>query len=141
MIQNIAQKTGRVADLQLDWEEATIAMSPNRLNKMLEELINNAFKFSQEGTPVWVNSYSEKNTLILSVHDKGQGISEAEMAELEADLQFKGNLYEQQGSGLGLLIAKRLVELHGGKLTIDSTLGEHTTVQVILPLISKGLLP
>ncbi|AOX02861.1 hybrid sensor histidine kinase/response regulator [Moorena producens PAL-8-15-08-1] len=141
LIQNLAQKTGRVADLQLDWQETTIAMSQNRLNKMLEELINNAFKFSQEGTPVWVKNYSENNRFILSVHDKGQGISEAEMAELEADLQFKGNLYEQQGSGLGLVIAKRLVELHGGKLTIHSTLGEQTTVQVMLPLISKGLLP
>ncbi|WP_293067689.1 ATP-binding protein [Moorena sp. SIO4A5] len=75
------------------------------------------------------------------MQDKGQGISKAEMAELEADLQFKGNLYEQQGSELGLLIAKRLAELHGGKLTIDSILGEQTTVQVMLPLISKGLLP
>ncbi|WP_293067686.1 hypothetical protein [Moorena sp. SIO4A5] len=58
LIQNLAQKTGRVEDLQLDWQEATIPMSQNRLNKLLEELINNAFKLSEEGTPVWVNSYS-----------------------------------------------------------------------------------
>jgi signal transduction histidine kinase len=49
-------------------------------------------------------------------------------------MQFERKLHEQQGSGLGLTIARRLVELYGGKLSIESTPGQQTTVQVTLPM-------
>jgi two-component system, sensor histidine kinase and response regulator len=49
-------------------------------------------------------------------------------------MQFERKLYEQQGSGLGLAIAKRLTELHGGKLTIESIPGKETKVHIALPI-------
>jgi signal transduction histidine kinase len=55
-------------------------------------------------------------------------------------MQFERRFYEQQGAGLGLIIARRLAELHGGDLTIESVVGRQTTVQFTLPLprVSPG---
>ena len=55
------------------------------------------------------------------------------IAEIGAYMQFERKIYEQQGSGLGLTIAKRLTELHRGELSIESQLGAGTTVEVKLP--------
>ena len=52
-------------------------------------------------------------------------------------MQFERKIYEQQGSGLGLTVAKRLTELHGGELTIQSELGVGTTVELKLPCLSS----
>jgi signal transduction histidine kinase len=57
-----------------------------------------------------------------------------QVAEIGAYMQFERRLYEQQGSGLGLVICKRLAEMHGGDLMIDSALGQGTTTSVRLPL-------
>jgi signal transduction histidine kinase len=54
-----------------------------------------------------------------------------------AYVQFERRIYEQQGSGLGFAIAKRLVELHGGKIIIDSIPGRQTLIKVTLPAESK----
>ena len=58
-----------------------------------------------------------------------------QIASIGAYRQFERKLHEQQGSGLGLIVAKRLTELHGGTFAIDSLHGEGTTVIVTLPLI------
>ncbi|NEP55479.1 MAG: hybrid sensor histidine kinase/response regulator [Symploca sp. SIO2G7] len=134
LTQEIARKRGREADLHAQLEEASVQMSDSRLKTMVEELIDNAFKFSDVGTPVRVVSTVENGTFILSVNDQGRGMTKAQIADLGAYLQFDRKEYEQQGIGLGLVLAKRLAELHGGQLTIESILGEKTTVQVRLPL-------
>jgi signal transduction histidine kinase len=61
-------------------------------------------------------------------------MSAAQIAEIGAYRQFDRKLYEQQGSGLGLITSKRLAELLGGDLTIESTLDKQTTVRVMLPI-------
>ncbi|NEP10019.1 MAG: hybrid sensor histidine kinase/response regulator [Symploca sp. SIO1A3] len=130
----IADKLGRTADLHLEVQEASVQIADARLKTIVEELIDNAFKFSQVGTPVRVVSTVQNDTFILSVNDEGRGMTKAQIADLGAYLQFERKQYEQQGIGLGLVIAKRLAELHGGELTIESTPGQKTTVQVSLPL-------
>lgn len=61
-------------------------------------------------------------------------MTETQIENLGAYMQFDRDLYEQQGSGLGLIIAKRLTELYGGKLMIESLPGQKTSVQVELPM-------
>jgi len=134
LTQQVARKRRREADVQAQLQDASVRMSDGRFKTMVEELIDNAFKFSDVGTPVQVVSTVENDTFILSVNDQGRGMTKAQIADLGAYLQFDRKEYEQQGIGLGLVLAKRLAELHGGQLTIESILGEQTTVKVILPL-------
>lgn len=132
-IENAKNKT-RLADLHLELQDATVPILEANLAKIVEELIDNAFKFSPPGTEVRIESILDNNMFILYVTDLGQGMTTDRIANLGAYMQFERKLYEQEGSGLGLTIAKRLAELHGGELTIDSIPHKQTTVRVALPL-------
>lgn len=130
---NTAQAVGREADLFVELQDATVQIPESRLNKIVEEIIDNALKFSAPGTPIDVISITNNSTFILSISDQGRGMSAEQIASLGAYMQFERKLHEQQGSGLGLIIAKRLVELHGGELNIESTPRKGTTVRISLP--------
>ena len=129
----IAQREGRETDLKLELQDATLQISEPKLKIVVEELVDNAFKFSTAGTPVQLVAAVTNKGLMLTIRDQGRGMTPEQIACLGAYMQFERRFYEQQGSGLGVAIAKRLVELHGGALTIDSTPGQQTTVQVMLP--------
>jgi signal transduction histidine kinase len=129
-----AKQFGREADLQMDLPDSSVQIGKGRLEKIVEELIDNAFKYSPAGTAVWVVGAPCKETYTLSITDCGRGMTAAQIAEIGAYQQFDRKLYEQKGSGLGLIIAKRLAQLLGGELTIESIPDKQTTVQVVLPI-------
>jgi two-component system, sensor histidine kinase and response regulator len=130
------QQVKREADLHLDCQEVIVPIPEMKLKKILEEIIDNAFKFSSAQTPVHVISNLKDNTWAVSIGDQGRGMTADQIANLGAYLQFERKLYEQQGSGLGLVIAKRLVELYRGRLTINSIPNKQTIVNITLPLNS-----
>lgn len=135
-----AQKAKRQGDLELELQEAVVRISETRFKKILEEIIDNAFKFSTPGTSIRLSSQSANDTYHLYVVDRGRGMTEAQIANLGAYTQFERKLHEQQGSGLGLIIAKRLVELYGGKLAIESIPDRQTSVCIALAIAdSQGL--
>jgi signal transduction histidine kinase len=76
--------------------------------------------------------------LALVINDRGRGLEAENIRKLGAYMQFDRKSREQQGLGLGLVIAKRLTELHGGNLSIQSDLATGTTVVVNLPLAPAG---
>ncbi|MFB2837032.1 response regulator [Floridanema evergladense] len=127
----------RQADLHLKLEYTQLNISAIRLKKIVEELVDNACKFSVPGTPINITSQINNNSFILSVSDKGRGMKPEQIESLGAYMQFERKLYEQQGSGLGLIIVKRIAELHGGSLNIESIPDRQTTVKVILPTNSN----
>jgi signal transduction histidine kinase len=129
-----AKELEREADLHFELQDATVPILAANLAKIVEELVDNAFKFSTAGTPVRIVSILDKNMFILYFTDQGQGMTTAQIANLGAYVQFERKLHEQGGSGLGLTIAKRLSELYGGELTIDSIPCNKTTVRVALPM-------
>jgi two-component system, sensor histidine kinase and response regulator len=129
-----AKKANRIDDLQLNLQNSSVAIDSIKLTKILEELLDNAFKFSSEGTPVFVNSLVENQRFILSVKDQGRGMTADQIAQLEAYMQFDRQLYQQAGLGLGLAIVKRITELHGGNLKIESSPDQETIVSVYLPV-------
>ena len=71
---------------------------------------------------------------MLSVTDQGRGFSTEDITRVGAYMQFDRKIQEQQGLGLGLVIAKRLTELHGGTLSIQSERGKSTMVTVKLAI-------
>lgn len=129
----IARQAGREEDLRLDLQNVPVYISELKLKKVVEEIIKNSFKFSSPATPVSVVSSIEDGAMTLGITDRGRGMTLEQIANLGAYMQFERRLYEQQGSGLGLTIAKRLVELHGGRLTIESVPQQETTVTVTFP--------
>ena len=76
----------------------------------------------------------DSRVFTLSIVDQGRGLSAQQIAQVGAYVQFERDRHEQQGPGLGLAIAKRLAELHGGDLLIESVPGRQTTVRVALPI-------
>lgn len=129
-----AKQANRTEDLKLNLQDSSVAIDGIRLTKILEELLDNAFKFSSEGTPISVSSLVEDRTFILSVKDQGRGITADQIAQLEAYMQFDRKHYQQAGLGLGLAIVQRLAELHGGELKIESSPQKETIVSVFLPV-------
>lgn len=132
----VAKSWGREADLSLNLKDLPVRITEVRFKKIVEELITNAFKFSKPGTPVSINALPNDKGLTLYIADRGRGMTTEQIAGLGAYLQFDRAFYEQQGSGLGLVIAKRLVELHGGRMLIESVPGQQTIVQVTLPVVT-----
>ncbi|HVN83403.1 MAG TPA: HAMP domain-containing sensor histidine kinase [Candidatus Binatia bacterium] len=128
---------GRSRDLVIEGETGDVAMPSDYLVKIVEELVDNACKFSPRFTPVSVQT-AVGDRFELTVRDQGRGMSAAEVARVEAYVQFERALYEQQGIGLGLTIARRLAEVHGGELKIDGETYHGTTVRVSLPLVRPG---
>jgi len=128
-----AQSASRSTDLSLELASGVVAISEEYLTKIVDELLINAFKFSKAGTRIRVTLAFSPEVATLTIRDWGRGLSTEMIAKVGAYMQFERKFHEQQGLGLGLAIAKRLTELHGGKLAIQSTPGEGTTVTVKLP--------
>ena len=128
-----AESMNRKADLSLDLMEKPVAMSEEYLTKVVDELIHNAFKFSKAGSQVGIKLAPGDGIVTFSISDHGRGLETEYVQKVGAYMQFERKLHEQQGLGLGLIIAKRLTEVHGGSLSIESTSGQGTTVVVRLP--------
>ncbi|MBF2026134.1 MAG: response regulator [Oscillatoriales cyanobacterium C42_A2020_001] len=129
----IAKRTERSADLCLEVQGTTIAISTFDLEKAIAEVLDNAFKFSPPRTPVIVTSSIEADFYQIKVKNYGYGMTAQQIADLGGYMQFNRKFYEQQGVGLGLAIAKRLVELRNGYLKIQSIPYETTTVELTIP--------
>ena len=132
-----AQAVGRETDLNLELEEAMPRIEQTHLEKIVEELLDNAFKYSKAGAPVRVTGAPDQNVFVLSVADHGRSMTARQIADVGAFVQFERKIHEQQGSGLGLIIVKRLAELYGGELDIENTPGKQTTVRVVLPVACR----
>lgn len=130
-----ARQANREMDLKLDIVDVpSLQIVQENLKKIVEELLDNAFKFSEPGTAVQVKGTVQNGQYVLFVRDHGRGLSPEQIAKIGAYVQFERRLYEQQGAGLGLIITKRLAELHGGEFAIESIPSRETTVRVTLPL-------
>ncbi len=123
----------RETDLRLELAEGGAGISSDNFERIIGNLVDNAFKFSKAGTDVTVTSSKDKDWLFVTVTDRGRGMAAEQIRNVGGYMQFERRLHEQQGSGLGLIIAKRLAELHGGTVEIQSTVNKGTTVTLRIP--------
>ncbi len=133
-----ADNGGRLPDLVVEAIDAPAAIAEEYFKKIVGELVQNAFRFSEPHTPVRVRVASTADSIEFSVMDQGRGFSPEHIRRIDAYMQFERKMQDQEGLGLGLSIAKKLVELHGGTLLIESALGIGSTVTVRLPLATPG---
>jgi two-component system sensor histidine kinase/response regulator len=130
-----AAQAEREADLRLKPDEVeAVAISEEFLKKIVQELVDNACKFSPPNTPIEVSGVCEGGYYVLQVTDHGRGMTREQIAAVGAYVQFERRIYEQQGTGLGLILCKRLAEIHGGAFEITSVPNETTTVRISVPL-------
>lgn len=133
-----AEATNRTADLKLELADMAMPISKEHLEKIAGELVLNALKFSKPGSAVRVQLANAEDGVVLTVLDQGRGLSAEDIANIGPYMQFGRKEHEQQGLGLGLTICRRLAELYGGKLTVQSQLDAGTTVAVKLPKVKPA---
>lgn len=126
----------READLELGLQEASIQMEQDKLARVIEELVDNAFQFSLRGTPVRLMGLIKEKKYILYITDSGKGMTTEQVANFGSYMQFEHRIQQQQGAGLSLTIAKRLIELYQGTLNVESIMGQKTILRIELPLAS-----
>lgn len=112
----------------------------NRLQQIFLNLIGNAIKFSNEGSITIKTKTDETNMLVISIQDHGIGIPEDKFETIFKSFeQVDASISRDYGgTGLGLSISKKLIELHGGKIWLESTVGQGTTFYFTLPITKEG---
>jgi len=130
-VKGALQLNKRQDDVTVQVSSCSIAVKPESLNRMVEELVDNACKFSRQGTPVEVELSSDGR---LTITDHGRGLTKDDIMHIGAFQQFDRKKQEQQGLGLGLVLVQKLADLFQAKVSINSTLGEGTQVEIALPL-------
>jgi len=138
-VQARAARYTRTDDVAADLADAPVAAGEEHLQRIVRELIDNACKFSEPGSPVTITAAVDDNQYLLTVADEGRGISDERLAAIRTYQQFNRALHEQQGVGLGLQIARRLTALLGGAFALDSTKGVGTRATVALPLARAAM--
>jgi signal transduction histidine kinase len=106
-----------------------------RLTQVLLNLVGNAIKFTDKGS-VGIEVALADNCFELAVKDTGPGIAEADQARIFEEFQQvdNSNTRKKGGTGLGLAISKRIVEMHGGAITVESEPGKGSTFRVVVPV-------
>lgn len=132
-----ARRYQREADLDLHCTEVALPLHQAYLLKLLDELTDNAFKFSRPGQRVEVHGELFGEGYRLTIRDFGIGFAPARLQELDALQQLDRERSMQDGVGLGWPIAKLITSLHGGHTQVDSHPGEGTCVTIDLPLTSR----
>jgi signal transduction histidine kinase len=127
-----ARQYDRTLDLDLRLCESPAGVGDQALREIVDQLVDNAFKFSEPGEGVTVESVREGAELVLRVRDRGSGMTPEQIAIVGAGVQFDRTRREQQGLGLGLALVRRLVEVHGGTCRIRSEPKVFTEVEVRL---------
>ncbi|WP_018343827.1 PAS domain-containing sensor histidine kinase [Cytophaga aurantiaca] len=102
------------------------------LHNILLNLLSNAIKYSDKNKEIFLTTEVSKNKILLNVRDNGIGISETDQANLFKTFFRANNVVNIEGSGLGLTIVKRYVELIGGRINLESKIDEGTTVNIEL---------
>lgn len=115
----------------------TAQFDPVKIHRVLDNLLTNAFKFSEPETQVTVTIKANKNRLVFEVSDQGQGIPHDEISKLfkefgKTSVRPTGG---ESSSGLGLAIARKIVEQHGGDISVESRVGKGTVFSFWLPVI------
>jgi GAF domain-containing protein/anti-sigma regulatory factor (Ser/Thr protein kinase) len=106
-----------------------------RVLQVLLNLVGNAIKFTDAGE-VEIRATADKSQFILTVRDTGPGIADADQERIFGEFQQidNSNTRKQGRTGLGLAISKRMVEMQGGTIAVDSVLGQGSTFRVVLPI-------
>ncbi len=131
-----ASRKGIAISTEIEKDLPKLNADEKRIRELVKHLLQNAVKFNKKGGEVLLKASIEEKSLKISVKDTGIGISKEEQSKIFNKFYRVGtNLeYNYEGEGLGLYIVKTVVELHGGKIWVDSTPGIGSTFTFTIPL-------
>lgn len=142
-----------VIDVMNDWQSASAhftfhpavphiqsAVDKQWFQRALKNLLVNAIQHNPPGTEVTVSVGLDQGRLVIEVEDNGRGMDEETLAMLfERYYRGTNTAKQNQGTGLGMAIAKQLIEAHGGEIDIDSQIGRGTTMRIYLAPLKEGV--
>jgi len=111
------------------------------MRQVIVNLLENAIKYSPNGEVVKISSKQAQREVVISVEDRGPGIKKKDIPKIfDKFTQIEGiNTREFEGMGIGLKLVKHYVELHGGKIWVESELGVGSTFFVSIPMVSRKI--
>jgi signal transduction histidine kinase len=141
--ENLLLSKAKSIELALDLEPElpVMVMDPHRIDQVMNNLINNAIKYSYPNTTITLRARVVDQDVAISVQDQGQGIPAQEVDKLFAEF-CKTSVQPTAGeksTGLGLAIVKRIVELHGGRIWMESKVGIGSTFTFSLPKATRAV--
>jgi PAS domain S-box-containing protein len=136
LVDEVLSATGRRCPIKFSLHKVPAAIQADErlLRHIFTNLLTNAVKYSDAGQVVWFEIGRDKAEIVCLVRDQGLGIPEADQKWLFNAFHRGHNVSDRPGTGLGLVIVKRCVDLHGGKIKVESKLHEGTIVTVRLPI-------
>lgn len=121
-------------DLQIDMEDRVFAMADSGLVELVwMNLLSNAVKFTPAGGIIKIEEYSSAEEIVVTVSDNGCGMSAEDKAKVFEKFYQADTSHATEGNGLGLALVKRILELSGGMIAVQSALGKGTSFEVRLP--------
>ncbi len=136
-LKNITSRIDRRADIVFDRDSAILKIKDKHLECLLNELVENALKFSEPGTPIEIIGRSVGEVYKIQITDFGHGMGELDTRRIDL---FNQNGFEYEiaeGLGIGLVIVKKIVELYNGKMNIESEPEVYTCLKIELPLLKN----
>jgi signal transduction histidine kinase len=132
---SLAVEKGLTLTVELREELPLLTFDLQRIIQVLLNLIGNAIKFTRKGE-ITVGAESVEHEVVFWVSDTGIGIPESERTRIFSEFQQADSSIsrEAQGTGLGLAISKRFVEMHGGRVWVESEVGKGSTFRFTLPM-------
>ena len=133
-VRPLFESKGLFLEKVMESEPIQLFCDGTRIREVLLNLLSNAGRFTEQGG-VRIRARQQGDTLTIAVEDSGPGISAENLKKLfEPFQQLDNSIRRREGTGLGLSISKRFVEMHGGKMWVESELGQGTTFLFSLPL-------
>lgn len=128
----------RESAIDLSLEPADIAIPEVHLERLLKEILENAVKYSSFNSTIYVTGVVSGREYLISIKDCGIGMTEEEIEQIGVFQQFSREAHSQEGNGLGLAIAKRILQLNNGAIEIKSQKNSFTEVTIKLNVVSNG---
>jgi signal transduction histidine kinase len=134
MVRERASRGGVALSLEVADDTGEIEADERKVKQVLFNLLTNAVKFTPAGGSVTVSARRENGVVQVAVTDTGVGIAPEEQGRVFEEFgQARSAAGQSEGTGLGLALCKRFVELHGGTIAVASELGRGSTFTVALP--------
>lgn len=133
-----AEEFGRGKDIKLKLVDSDIHISEYYLQILLKEIIENSSKFSKTGTSIEITSSVMNNNYIIEIKDYGIGMSLQQIKSIGLMKQFSREDFNHPGIGIGLILSKKITELHNGSFDIESLSESYTKVIITLPVFNSN---